>query len=131
MSEIRPGTTKQSSITDLGRITRAFVSTLKGLRFAWHNEAAFRQEVLATILLVPAAFFVGSTPVEILMLIGVLLLVLITELLNTAIEAIVDRFGNEIHALSGAAKDLGSAAVFMSLVLAAVVWGTFLYLRFS
>lgn len=121
----------ESSVTDLGRVVRAFGYTLNGLKFAWRNEAAFRQEIIAAVVLVPAAFYVGTSAVERLLLIGSVLAVLITELLNTSVEAIVDRFGGEIHPLSGAAKDLGSAAVFLSLVLAGCVWATFLWIRFT
>lgn len=116
---------------DLGRIARALTYTLNGLKFAWRNEAAFRQETIAAVILLPAAYFVGTTAVEILLLIGTVLVVLIIELLNTSLESVVDRFGGELHPLSGAAKDLGSAAVFLSLVMAASVWGTFLYLRLT
>lgn len=122
---------EKSSAADLGRIVRAFGFTLNGLGFAWRNEAAFRQELVVAAILLPAAFFVGVTPVEKLLLIASVFAVLITELLNTAIEAVVDRFGGDVHPLSGAAKDLGSAAVFLSLVLAAAVWGTFLWLRIA
>ncbi len=122
---------EKSSATDLGRIVRTFGFTLHGLGFAWRNEAAFRQELVVAAILLPAAFFVGVTPVEKLLLIASVFAVLITELLNTAIEAVVDRFGGDVHPLSGAAKDLGSAAVFLSLVLAAAVWGTFLWLRIA
>lgn len=131
MQKQRERLSNESSVLDMRRLTRAFGYTLNGLSFAWRNEAAFRQEVIAAVVLLPAALFVGSTAVERLMLIGAVFVVLITELLNTALEAVVDRFGGEIHALSGAAKDLGSAAVFLSLLLAAATWGTFLYLRLS
>ncbi len=122
MSETEPKSAKNAATADLGRIVRAFGFTLQGLRFAWKNEAAFRQEVILVALLTPAAFYLGVTAMERILLIGVLLLVLITELLNSAIEAVVDRFGEARHALSGAAKDMGSAAVFFSLVLAGVAW---------
>lgn len=122
MSETEPKPAKNAATADLGRIVRAFGFTLKGLRFAWINEAAFRQEVILVALLTPAAFYLGVTAVERILLIGVLLLVLIIELLNSAIEAVVDRFGQERHPLSAAAKDMGSAAVFFSLVLAGVAW---------
>lgn len=118
----QPFSKKNMSTADLGRIARAFGFTLKGLRYAWRNEAAFRQEVILVVILLPAAFWLGGNAIERILLIGVLLLVLIIELLNSSIEAIVDRFGGEIHPLSGAAKDMGSAAVFFGLVLAAVVW---------
>lgn len=113
---------RNASTADLGRIVRAFGFTLKGVQFAWRNEAAFRQEVILVVLLAPAAVILGENAIERILLVGALLIVLITELLNSAVEAIVDRFGGEIHPLSGAAKDMGSAAVFFSLVLAAVVW---------
>ncbi len=122
MPEEEPNFTKNASTADLGRLARAFGFTLKGLRFAWGNEAAFRQEVILVVLLTPCAFFLGETALERILLLGVLLLVLITELVNSAIEAIVDRLGEERHPLSGAAKDMGSAAVFVSLVLAGGAW---------
>ena len=122
MSKTESNRTKNASTADLGRIARAFGYTLKGLRFAWKNEAAFRQEVILVIVLAPCAYFLGETAVERILLTGVLLLVLITELLNSAIEAVVDRFGQERHVLSGAAKDMGSAAVFLVLILAGVTW---------
>ncbi len=130
MQAKQPGPSKTNSIADLGRILRACVYTARGLRFAWRNEAAFRQEVLVAMVLVPGAFFVGTDAVERLLLIGAVLMVLITELLNTAVEVVVDRFGGEVNTLSGAAKDLASAAVFISLLLAAAVWATFLLQRF-
>ena len=79
--------------------------------------------MVLTIALTPLAFLLGRTPVEISLLIASLLLVVIVELLNSGIEAVVDRVGDEPHALSGRAKDLGSAAVFLALVLVLVVWG--------
>lgn len=102
----------------------------KGFSRAWRHEAAFRQELVLTALLTPSAFWLGRTPVEIALLLGVCLVLLITELLNTAVEAAVDRHGDELHELSGAAKDLGSAAVFVSLVLVLVVWGAVAWDRF-
>lgn len=107
----------------LGRIVRATVVSAAGLRAAWIHEAAFRQECWAAAVLVPAAFWLGRSAVERALLIGVCVLVLIVELLNSAIEAAVDRVGTDHHLLAGRAKDLGSAAVFMSLLLVVVVWG--------
>jgi diacylglycerol kinase (ATP) len=107
----------------LTRIIKAAGYSAKGFRAAWTFESAFRQEVVLTIALTPLAFLLGRTPVEISLLIASLLLVVIVELLNSGIEAVVDRVGDEPHALSGRAKDLGSAAVFLALVLVLVVWG--------
>ncbi|MGL4506998.1 MAG: diacylglycerol kinase, partial [Aeromonas sobria] len=87
------------------------------------NEAAFRQELMLILLLMPLAFWVGDTLNQILLLVVISWLVVIVEILNSAIEAVVDRIGTEHHELSGRAKDLGSAAVFISLALNALVWG--------
>lgn len=108
--------------TGLKRIIDATGYSIKGLTAAFKHEAAFRQEFLLCIILLPAAFYFGETGLEQAVMIGCLLLVLIVELLNSAIEAIVDRVGSEHHELSGRAKDLGSAAVFISLTNVAVVW---------
>lgn len=89
---------------------------------AWKGEAAFRQEALLTALLLPAALWLGETALQRALLIAALLLVLIVELLNSAIEALADRFGPERHPLLGNAKDMGSAAVMLALLLAGVVW---------
>lgn len=108
--------------TGIRRILRATVYSLQGFAYAWKHEAAFRQESALAIVLGIGAFWLGRTPTEIALLIGVCLIVLIVELLNSAIEAAVDRHGDEHNELSGAAKDLGSAAVFVSLCLVLVVW---------
>lgn len=116
--------------TGIRRIIRATRFSSQGFAHAWRHEAAFRQEVTLAVVLTPAAFWLGQTVLERSMLIGVLLLVLIVELLNSAIEAAVDRHGDEHHELSGRAKDLGSAAVFVVLVLVGVVWGAVAWQRF-
>ena len=116
--------------TGIRRILRATVYSMQGFGHAFRNEAAFRQEIALTVALTPSAFWLGRSPLEIAMLIGVCLIMLIVELLNTAVEAAIDRHGDEQHELSGAAKDLGSAAVFVSLVLVAVVWLVVVYDRF-
>lgn len=105
-----------------GHLCDASRCSLAGLKAAWRNELAFRQEVLALILIAPAALWLGKTGLERALLLGVWLLVLIVELINSSLEAVVDRIGLDAHELSGRAKDLGSAAVLCSLVLAAVVW---------
>lgn len=104
------------------RLYRALGWSMSGLKEAFINEAAFRQELLLCIILAPLAFYLGQTGVEKALLLGSLLLILIVELLNSAIEAAVDRIGKEEHDLAGRAKDMGSAAVFLSLLNAAVVW---------
>ncbi len=106
----------------LARIARATGYSFKGLRAAFANEEAFRQEVLVVVILSPLALWLGRTAVERALLIGSLLLLLIVELLNSAVEAAIDRIGPERHELSGRAKDLGSAAVFVALVLTGTVW---------
>ncbi len=95
----------------------------KGLKAAFRNEAAFRQEVGITAVLLPFAWWIGDGPVSWLLLVGSLFLVLIVELLNSAIENVVDRIGTEHHELSGRAKDIGSAAVMLSLIMAGLTWG--------
>lgn len=117
--------------TALGRIVSATSFSVAGLRTAWRDEAAFRQELLLAVVLVPAGLWLGRTAVERALLVGSCLLVLIVELLNTGLENVVDRIGPEPHRLSGQAKDLGSAAVFMSLVLVLVVWGLVAWARFG
>lgn len=116
--------------TGLRRIIDATFYSWAGMRYAWHNEAAFRQEAILTAILVPIAFWLGEDAVQRALLIGVCLVVLIVELLNSGIEAVVDRVGDEYHKLSGSAKDLASAAVFFSLLLTVVVWGLVIYERF-
>jgi diacylglycerol kinase (ATP) len=113
------------------RIVNATFYSLAGLRAAWQHEAAFRQEVMLAVVLIPTGVWLGRTAVERALLIGSCLLVLVVELLNSGIEAIVDRVGLEPHRLSGQAKDLGSAAVLMSLVLVLVVWGLIAWSRFG
>jgi diacylglycerol kinase (ATP) len=108
--------------TGVVRIIDATGYTIKGLRAIWAHEAAFRQESALACVMIPAAFWLGSDAVERALLTGVCLIVLIVELLNSAVEAVVDRVGPEHHELSGRAKDMGSAAVFMSLCLAGMTW---------
>ena len=116
--------------TGIGRVLRATKFSAQGLSAAWKNEAAFRQELLLVVVLLPIGLWLGQTALERAVLIGCLLLVLVVELINSAIEAAIDRHGDEHHELSGRAKDMGSAAVFISLVLVAVVWGLIAAERF-
>ena len=116
--------------TGIGHIIRATRFSALGLSAAWKNEAAFRQELLLIVVMLPAALWLGQTALERVVLISCLFIVLIVELINSAIEAAIDRHGDELHELSGRAKDMGSAAVFMSLLLVAVVWGLIAAERF-
>ena len=104
------------------RLICAIGFSINGLRFAFRSEAAFRQELAALLVLVPLALWLRDSAVERALLIGSLFLVIITELLNTAIEAVVDRVGEERHNLSAHAKDVGSAAVFVAIANAVIVW---------
>ncbi len=108
------------------RIWRATRYSWQGLRAAVRFEAAFRQELTLAVILAPAGLWLGGNGMERALLMGSLLLVLITELLNSAVEAAIDRHGAETHDLAGRAKDLGSAAVFVALVNVPVTWGLLL-----
>ena len=119
----------QKSRTGLHRVWHATRYSLHGLRAGW-NETAFRQEAIAVVVLVPVAFWLGRSWVEVAVLAGAAVLLLIVELLNSAIEAAIDRVGPEWHALSKRAKDLGSAAVLLTVLLCAGVWCTAFYQRF-
>ena len=108
--------------TGLKRIIRATGFSLVGLRIAWRHESAFRQECVLALVLVPSALWLAETWTQAALLIAATGLVLVVELLNSAIEAVVDRLGDEWHELAGRAKDMGSAAVFVSLMLLAATW---------
>jgi diacylglycerol kinase (ATP) len=117
--------------TGLRRIFRAAGYSARGFRSAWQNEAAFRQESLLVLVLTPVGVWLGRSLIEQAMLIGVCFLVLVVELLNSAVEAAIDRIGFEHHELSGRAKDMGSAAVFVALVIVVMVWTAVAWDRFS
>jgi diacylglycerol kinase (ATP) len=104
---------------------------MKGLRAALKYESAFRQEVVLFFLLLPVAIWLGDNWLQYILLIGSLLLVLIVELLNSAVEAVVDRISDEHHKLAGRAKDMGSAAVFISLANVLFVWAMIAWHRFG
>lgn len=108
--------------TGLARILDAFGYSMKGFTAAWRYEAAFRQEAVLAVVLIPAAFWLARTHIELILLIASVVWVLMAELVNSSVEAVVDRTGLEKHELSGRAKDIGSALVFVSLVLLAAVW---------
>jgi diacylglycerol kinase (ATP) len=118
VNELRVGTRPQG----LTRLWRATQNSWRGLRHCYRSEAAFRQEVWAACLLVPAGLWLGRSGVERTLLVGSVLLLMIVELLNTAVEVVVDRIGVERHHLSGFAKDLGSCAVLFALLLAGATW---------
>jgi diacylglycerol kinase (ATP) len=110
--------------TGLGRLVKAFGYSCKGFRSTWKSEQAFRQEAMLSLLLVPLGLWLGDSGVERALLVFTALLVPLVELINSAIEAVVDRIGEEQHPLSANAKDMGSAAVFMSFVILLVVWAS-------
>ncbi len=114
----------------LRRLINAFGYSRKGLAAAWKHEAAFREEVMLAAVAVPLGLWLGQGGVEKALLVGSILFVLVVELLNSAIEAVVDRVSDEHHELSGRAKDIGSAAVLLALLLAAAVWGLILVPRY-
>ena len=108
------------------RIIKATKYSSQGLAYAWKNESAFREEVVIGFFLVIAAFFLGDNNIETALLIGSCFLVVIAEIINSAIEAVVDRAGSEHNELAGAAKDMGSAAVMISIILLLIIWGLLL-----
>jgi diacylglycerol kinase (ATP) len=108
--------------TGLSRLMDATGYSIKGIRACWRNEAAFRQEALLLIVLLPLSFFVATSIEQWLLLVTPLFVLLIVELLNSAIENVVDRIGPELHELSGRAKDMGSAAVLICLLVTGLSW---------
>lgn len=124
----RPGTVRpEVRPRGLRRVVNAARNSWGGFKGAWREEEAFRQEILAGIVLVPLALWLGENGIERALMLGSLFVVLIVELLNSSIEATVDRIGTERHSLSGLAKDLGSAAVAVALLLVVVVWALVLF----
>ena len=109
------------------RIYNAFFFSVAGFKAVWEHEEAFRQEIYLLIFATPLALWLGQTAIEKILMIGSLVLVLLVELLNSAVEAVVDRVGLEHHELSGRAKDIGSSAVMLSLFWSAVTWGLILF----
>lgn len=124
--EIASPAQQQKQRSGLSRIWHAFLFSLAGLRAGW-DETAFRQEAIAAIVLIPLAFWVGRTWVQVSLLAGSILLLMIIELLNTAVETAIDRIGPEWNALSKRAKDMGSAAVLLAALLAGGMWIAALY----
>jgi diacylglycerol kinase (ATP) len=116
--------------TGLTRIIKAAGYSWKGFRAAWQNEAAFRQEGVAAVIAIILACWLDVDAITRVLLIGSVLLVMIVEIINSAIEAVVDRIGTERHELSGRAKDMGSAAVFLAICIAAFTWITLLWTHY-
>ncbi|CAB5505626.1 Diacylglycerol kinase (EC 2.7.1.107) [uncultured Gammaproteobacteria bacterium] len=112
----------KNEATGLKRISNAFGFSMQGLKICYQSEVAFRQELWFGVVLISLAFWLKESAIERVLLIAPVFLVLIVEVLNSAIESVVDRIGDEYHALSGAAKDMGSAAVWLSLVLVLITW---------
>ena len=111
------------------RIFKAAKWSMQGLQAAWLHESSFRLEVYLFVVLAPLGWWLGQTPVERVLLIGSMLLVLSIELLNSSIEAVIERYGAEFHELAGRAKDMGSAAVFVLMINVLLVWGVILLPR--
>ena len=116
----------KQSPTGLRRLIKAAGYSLSGLQAAWDHEEAFRLDALLFVVMTPLAFWLGETSVERALMIGSLFLLLITELVNSGIEAVVDRVGSERHELSGRAKDIASATVFLALINIVLIWGILL-----
>lgn len=113
-------------------IYRAFTWSMQGLKATYRAEASFRMETYLFIVLLPCAYFLANSPVDLILLIGSMLLVLLVEIINSAIESVVDLIcGEERHELAGRAKDMGSAAVFISQVIVVLVWGLVAYQNLS
>jgi diacylglycerol kinase (ATP) len=121
----------KTGVTGLRRVWNAMFFSFAGLTAALKHESAFRQECALAVVMLPAAFWVGGNAVEYSLLVGSVMLVLIVELLNSAVEAVVDRVGTDAHTLSGQAKDMGSAAVFLSLLLVLFVWSAVIWDRWQ
>ena len=128
MAESENGYT--TKITGLKRFYLATIYSIQGMKAAYAQEPAFRYEVWGSAVLIPLAFFVAQSPMQLAVLINTCLLVLAFELVNTAIEAVVDRAGTEFHELAGLAKDLGSAVVMVSLAIGGLFWGAVLWENF-
>lgn len=129
-SPCAPVVNPQKDRKGLDRVRHALGYSIAGLKAGWH-ETAFRQEAIASLVLIPAAFWLSRSWVETALLAGSVILVMIVELLNTGIETAIDRIGPEWHDLSKRAKDMGSAAVLLSLLLCAGTWTMALFQRFA
>jgi len=125
--QVHMGEKKESVLRHIGK---AFIWSAAGIKTAWKNELAFRVEAIIIIILIPLGIWLGKSAAERALLIASCLLILIIELLNSAIEAVVDRIGTEHHELSGRAKDMGSAAAFFAMLTAGIIWALIACERF-
>lgn len=116
-----------SGNTGFTRIIKAAGYSWQGITAAYKHEAAFRQETWLAVVLIPLAIWLAENSVQLVLMISSVLLVLLVEILNSAIEAVVDRFGSELHELSGRAKDMASAGVTFSLIILLLIWGLMLW----
>ena len=130
MNRHDPAVNPQKGRSGFTRVFYAMLISMHGLRAGW-GETAFRQEALIAIVLVPLSFWLGRSWVEVALLAGSVVLVMIVELLNTAVEAAIDRIGPEWHDLSKRAKDMGSAAVLLALLLCIGIWGAAIFQRIA
>jgi len=121
---------KKTNESVLRHIGNAFIWSAAGIKSAWQNELAFRVEAMIIIILIPLGIWLGTSAAERALLIASCLLILIIELLNSALESVVDRIGTEHHELSGRAKDMGSAAAFFAMLTAGIIWVLIIYERF-
>ncbi|MDT8318661.1 MAG: diacylglycerol kinase [bacterium] len=119
-----------SEARGIRRLINATRYSISGLKAAWKNEEAFRMEVTAALIMLPCAFWLGNTATQRGLLVGTCFVVMITELLNSAIETVVDRIGPDRHELSGRAKDIASAAVMLSLIMTLIIWALVIVERF-
>jgi len=120
-----------SGNTGFTRIIKAAGYSWQGIKAAYKYEAAFRQEIWLALVLIPLAIYVAENTTQLAFMISSVLLVMLVEILNSAVEAVVDRFGDELHELSGRAKDMASAAVTFSLIIMVLIWGLMLWDIFS
>ena len=116
--------------TGIPRLINAFKYSIAGFKAAWKSEEAFRQETILAIFVIPGGLLLGTTGTERALLVGIYLMIPLIELINSAIESIVDRMGPERHVLAGRAKDMGSAAVLLIICIAVIMWGLIAYSRF-
>lgn len=117
--------------TGIARLIDATSYSIRGIKACWRHEAAFRQEVALVLVLFPASFFIAKSAIQWLLLVSPLFLLLMVEMLNSAIEAVVDRIGAEHHELSGRAKDIASAPIMLCLFLIAIIWGVIAWANFN
>jgi diacylglycerol kinase (ATP) len=120
-------TSSKPNGSGLTRILKAMRCSFLGLKAAYKHESAFRQELCLSLLLLPLSLLIANSGIQLALLIGSLILLLLVEVINSAIEAVVDRIGLEHHELSGRAKDLGSAAVFLAVFFCAITWAGILF----